>query len=128
MGSNRQVLLTHLEQTLGATQSSVVSHFPPPIGLLATQAIIKTNEQMLSKNFMIFDRSEGTMDWNYPWDLAGSVYRTWSVTSLKSQEYHLLTVSSTWQRAYKNVHITALRITKHIRIFFVGGEFLHRAN
>ena len=38
--------------------------------------------------FMIFDRSEGTMDWNYPWDLAGSVYRTWSVTSLKSQEYH----------------------------------------
>lgn len=26
--------------------------------------------------FMIFDRSEGTMDWDYPWDLAGSVYRT----------------------------------------------------
>jgi len=26
--------------------------------------------------FLIFDRSEGTMDWNYPWDLAGSVYRT----------------------------------------------------
>ena len=32
--------------------------------------------------FMIFDRSEGSMDWNYPWDLAGSVYRTWSKLSL----------------------------------------------
>ena len=44
--------------------------------------------------FMIFDRSEGTMDWNYPWDLAGSVYRTWC-SQLHHSNHKKITPTST---------------------------------
>ena len=77
--------------------SSRIDHCHP------AQKNVKVPTLHKDSTFMIFDRS-GTMDWNYPWDLAGSVYRTWC--SQLHHSNHKKNHSNTNALKHQQVHQT----------------------